>query len=158
MDFAKLDLREAATEEHWLQLRIGQTLLFAQDDKQKPCRVKVATAADPDVKAALKAVERAGRSCAEFESQLATANRQQKVELERRADDADAIAEKAIRQFLKVAVRDWENIFIGDDEVAFSASTLSDLSEPKAPLFRLATTIAEDMGEIHNPFLKAASD
>jgi len=157
MDFAKLDLRESASEEHWLQLRVGQTLLFAQSDKSKPCRIKVATAADPRVKAALKAVERAGRSVSEFERQLTTANRQQKVEIERRADDADAIAEKAIKQFLNVAVRGWENIFVKDDEVSFSPSALADLSEPQAPLFRLATTIAEDMGEIHNPFLKAKS-
>ena len=33
MDFDLLDLREAADKEYWVQLRMGDTLLFADMDK-----------------------------------------------------------------------------------------------------------------------------
>lgn len=156
MDFSKLDLREAAGRQDWVHLRVGDTLLFADEDKQeRPCRVKAASVTEPGVEGALKAMERAGRKSESLEAQLITANREQKKEVERQADEAARASEKAISAFLRLVIVGWENIEVSGKEVEFNADALHDLTEPKAPLFRLAPTISKDLAALYNPFSKA---
>lgn len=153
MDFAKLDLRAAAEQEHWLHLRVGDTLLY-NDDDGTPCRVKVRSVANDEVERALKVGTRAARAVATAENQLATANRQQKAEIEPRLDALEKQMEKALQAFLATAIVDWENIKVGGKPVPFSKDALADMSEPKAPLARLAPAIMDDMGNLANPFGK----
>lgn len=152
MDFAKLDLRETADNQFWVHLRVNDVYLYAGEGNEKPCRVRVASITDPGVETALKAVERAGRSSAAFESQLSTANREQRKALESRADAAEVAAQRCITQFLTTVVKDWENIEIDGKPLEFSQEALVDMSQPKAPMFRLATAISKDMAELYDPF------
>lgn len=153
MDFGKLDLRGSAEIETWLHLRVGDEFLYADDDKQKrPCRIKVASVANNEVEAALKAGRRAAVAVAKAEDQLASANRQQRAEFEKRLDSLERRMEDALKAFLAVAIVDWENIEIDGKAVSFSEERLADLSEPKAPFARMATAIMEDMGNLLNPF------
>lgn len=157
MDFAKLDLRAAAEQETWVHLRVGDILLYADDEKQEhPCRVKVASVANPDVEKALKAGMRAARAVAAAETQLATANRQQCAELEKRLDVMERQMEKALQLFLATAILDWENIEFDGNDLPFSKQALADMSEPRGPFSRLASAIMEDMGNLANPFGKPA--
>ena len=154
MDFDLLDLREAAGNEYWVQLRMGDTLLFADMDKQQgPCRVLVASMAEPGVEDAAKAVSRAGTMYRAIEAQLAVApNREQRRAVEKRLADLDREAEKCISNFLLKTVRGWENINKGGEPLAFSDEALKDMAQPKAPLFRMATAIAEDAATAQSPF------
>ena len=155
MDFGKLDLRAAADQEHWLHLRVGDTLLYLDEEKQEgPCRVKVRSVANDEVERALKVGTRAARAVATAESQLATANRQQKGEIEPRLDALEKQLEKALQAFLTTAIVDWENIQVGGKSLPFSKEALADMSEPKAPFARLATAIMDDMGNLASPFGK----
>lgn len=158
MDFDLLDLREAASKEYWLHLRLGETLLFADMDKQeRPCRVKVASIAEPDVEDAMKAVTRAGTLYRGVEAQLAqAANRQQRQAVEKRLADAEREAERALSRFLMTAIRDWENIEKGGKALPFSADALKDMAQPKAPLYRMASQIAEDAASAQSPFAESA--
>ena len=158
MDFAKLDLRAAAEQETWVHLRVGDILLYADDDKQeRPCRVKVASVANEVVERSLKTGIRIAKAVAAAEAQLATANRQQSAELEKRLDALEKHMDKAQKDFLLTAILDWENIEIDGKVVEFSKATLSDLSEPKAPFARLAKAIMEDMGDLASPFSRLAN-
>ena len=157
MDFDLLDLREAGGKEYWVQLRLGDRLLFADMAKQeRPCRVKVASIANPDVEDALKAVTRVGRMYRGVEAGLADANRQQRAALEKRLTEVEQESERALSGFLNVAVRDWENIERGGELLPFSKDALKDMAQPKAPLFRLAASIAEDAASAQDPFADPA--
>ena len=158
MDFDLLDLREAAGKEYWVQLRLGDTLLFADMEKQeRPCRVKVASAAEPKVEEAMKAVTRAGSLYRSIEAQVALApNRQQRQALEKRLEEAEKEAEKALTRFLVVSIRDWENIQKGGEPLKFSDEALKDMAQPKAPLFRIAASLAEDAASAQSPFSESA--
>jgi len=157
MDFSNLDLREAASKEYWVHLRLDDTLLFA--GKDKPCRVKTASAASPEVEEALKAVTRVGALSTNIEGQLAlAANRQKRRAIEGKIDEVERDAERALTRFLCTAIVDWENIEKDGKSLPFSKEALSDYSQPKAPLFRLAVTLAEDMREAQSPFAEAESD
>lgn len=159
MDFSSLDLREAADKEYWVHLRLGDVLLYADDAKEKPCRVKVGSIADPEIEQAAKAVTRSGNASATVEAQLANAaNRDKRREIESRLDDIERQAEKAVVRFLMCSIKGWENIEKGGKPLEFSSEALKDMSQPKAPLFRLALTLAEDMGKVQSPFSQAESD
>lgn len=155
MDFDLLDLREAADKEYWVHLRMGDTLLYADKDQQRPCRVKVASIAELGVEDAMKAVSRVGTMSANLEAQLAGANRQQRAGVEQRLDQAEREAEKCLTQFLVKTIRGWENIEKGGKELPFSDEALKDMAQVKAPLYRLAANIATDMGEAQSPFAQA---
>lgn len=158
MDIDAFDLREAATREYWLQLRMGDRLLFCDMEKQeRPLRVKVASVAKQGVEDAVKAVTRLGRMMASAEAQLVNANRQQRAELEKRLDEIERSTEKAIARFLTTAILDWENVERGGKPLPYSKDALADLSEKGAPLYRMAFEIAEDAGAAMNPFGSAAS-
>jgi hypothetical protein len=155
MDFAKLDLRTTAEEEHWLHLRIGDTYLYLDAAKQDgPCRVKVLSVANDAVEKALKVGTRTARAVAAAEAQLATANRQQKAEWEGRLDALEKQLERASQAFLMAAIVGWENIHVDGKSVPFTKEALADFSEPKAPFARLATAIMDDMGNLANPLWK----
>jgi hypothetical protein len=157
MDFDLLDLREAAGKEYWVHLRAGDRLLFADMDKQeRPCRVKVASVANPEVEQALKAVTRAGRMYRGLEAALADANRQQRAALEKRLGDVERESERALTSFLMKSIVGWENIEKGGKDLPFSREALADMAEPKAPLFRLAQAIAEDAASAQDPFAESA--
>lgn len=160
MDFDLLDLREAADKEYWVQLRMGDTLLFADMEKQeRPCRVLVASMAEPGVEEATKAVSRAGTMYRSLEAQLAAAaNREQRRAIEKRLGEVDREAEKCITNFLMRSVRQWENIVKGSDPLPFSDEALKDMAQPKAPLFRMASAIAEDAANAQNPFSGSDAD
>lgn len=158
MDFDQLDLRTAAGKEYWVHLRLGDTLLYLDMDKeQKPCRVKVASSVEPGVEDATKAVMRVGRMFQAAESALATANRDQRAGLEKRLDQLERESEKALTAFLMKAVKGWENIEQGGKELKFSPEALEDISQPKGPLYRMAASIAEDSAKAQNPFTNADS-
>lgn len=152
MDFAKLDLRAAAGQEHWLHLRVGDIYLYNDEAETLPCRVKVASVAKPEVEKALNAATRAAQSVAVLQRDLALANRQQRAELEPRLDAAEKRAAELQGALLATAIVDWENIQIGDDVVKFSKDALADLCEPKAPFFRMGGEIMEDMAKLASPF------
>lgn len=156
MDFGLLDLRRASEQEYWVQLRVGDTLLKTDDDK--PCRVKVASIGEPGVEDAIKAVTRVGRLSQQIEAQMALApNVKEREVIAKRLDTVEKEAERCLTTFLIKAVRGWENIFVGGEEVKFSQSALADMAEPKAPLFRLAASIAADMAEVQDPLGKRES-
>lgn len=159
MDFDLLDLRNAADKEYWVQLRHGDTLLFADMDKQeRPCRVKVASVAEPGVEDAMKAVARVASMRQSVEAQLSVApNREQRKALEKRLDDVERETDKCLTTFLIKIVRDWENIDKGGKPLPFSEEALRDMAQPKAPLFRLAGLIAEDAASAQSPFTDANS-
>lgn len=154
MDFANLDLRAAASKEYWVQLRVGDTLLYADEKVQKkPCRVRIGSPADPEIEEAAKAVKRVGHIYAQVELSLgATKASQQQKQVERRLDALDREAEVLLQDFLRKAIKGWENIEFDGKELAFSPSALEDMSQPKAPLFRMATEIAEDAAKAVDPF------
>ena len=158
MDFAKLDLRNAGDTEHWLNLRLGETRLYADMGKQEgPCRLLVASPASDGVEAVLKGVQRAMSRQAAVAEQLATAvNRDQRRAIETRLDNAETEAQKAVEKFLNTVVLGWENIQLGGKGLKFSKEALADMTEPKAPLARLVMFIVEDMGKLHDPFTEAA--
>jgi hypothetical protein len=157
MDFDLIDLREAASKEYWVQLRFGDTLLFSDMEKQeRPCRVKVASISEPGVEEASKAVTRAGNMYRALEAQLAgVANRQQRQTIEKRFAEVEREAEKALTDFLVKTVIDWENIDKGGKPLDFSHDALKDMAQPKAPLFRMASAIAEDAANAQNPFIES---
>lgn len=158
MDIGQFDLREAADQEYWIQLRVGDRLLFNDMKKQEsPLRVKVASVAKPGVEDAVKSVTRAARMAHTVEAQLAVANRQQKVALETRLDEIERTTEKALTRFLLTAVLDWENIERGKEALPFSKDALAELSEKGAPLYRMAMAIAEDVAVAMDPFSGAAT-
>jgi len=157
MDFDILDLRGAAGKEYWVHLRVGDRLLYADmENQERPCRVLVASIADPEVEEALKAVTRSGRLYRSVETALGEANRQQRKALEARLEAIERESEKALTRFLTTAIRGWENIERGGKPLPFSQEALADLAEPKAPLFRLAATIAEDAASAQDPFSEPA--
>ncbi|MAH32275.1 MAG: hypothetical protein CMG78_09595 [Marinobacter sp.] len=160
MDFDLLDLREAADKEYWVQLRMGDTLLFADMDKQeRPCRVKVASIAEPGVEDATKAVGRVGNLYRTVEVQLANAsNRDQRRAAEKRLVEVEREAEKCLTTFLVKTIRGWENLVKGGELLPFSAEALLDMAQPKAPLFRMASAIAEDAMSAQNPFSRSEAD
>ena len=158
MDFDRLDLREAADNQYWVHLRMGETLLFADMDKQeRPCRVKVASVASPDVEASMKAVTRAGSQYSAVEGQMALANRNQTKELENKLNGLEREAEKALTHFLVTSVKGWENIEKGGKPLEYSLDALKNMAAPKAPLYRLATTLAQDAAGAQSPFVEAES-
>lgn len=159
MDFDKLDLRSAGEAEHWLPLRLGDTQLFRDmEKKEQPCRIKVASPASSGVEAALKAVNRLAQREQTIAAKLANAaNREERRALERQLDAVEEEAEKSIKNFLTTAIVDWENIDKGGEPLPFSRDALCDMSEAKAPLARLATTIARDMAKVLDPFTEADS-
>ena len=108
--------------------------------------------ANADVEDALKAVTRVGRMYRGVEAGLADANRQQRAALEKRLAEVEQESERALSGFLNVAVRDWENIERGGEPLPFSKDALKDMAQPKAPLFRLAASIAEDAASAQDPF------
>lgn len=160
MDFDLLDLREAADKEYWVQLRMGDTLLFADMDKQQgPCRVLVASMAEPGVEDAAKAIARAGALYGAIEAQLAVApNREQRRAVEKRMAELDREAEKCISNYLLKAVRGWDNIEKGGEPLPFSDEALKDMAQPKAPLFRMASAIAKDAAAAQSPFFESDPD
>ncbi|MEW4469003.1 hypothetical protein AB1K62_14345 [Parasphingorhabdus sp. JC815] len=158
MDFDLLDLRTAAGKEYWVHLRLGNTLLYLDMDKEeKPCRVKVASSVEPGVEDATKAVMRAGRMFQAAEDALSIANRDNRAALEKRLDQLERESEKCLTAFLVKAIKGWENIEQGGKELKFSPEALEDLAQPKGPLFRMAATIAEDSAKAQSPFAKADS-
>jgi len=158
MDFAKLDLRSAAGSESWLHLRVGEQYLYLDDEAQiGPCRVKVASVADPSVERALTIAERAGHSASALRFDYSRANRQQKAEMEGKLDAAEKAATKAVAELLITAIRDWENIHFDGKPLEFSADALADLCQPKAPFFRMSGEIMEDMAKLASPFGKPAN-
>ena len=158
MDIDQLDLREAADQEYWLQLRVGDRLLFCDMKKQeRPLRVKVASVAKSGVEDAVKAVTRAGRMSASAENALVHANRQQRAELEKRLEEIERTTEKAITRFLTTAILGWENIERGGKPLPFAIDALDDLSQKGAPLYRMAIAIAEDAALAMDPFTDAVS-
>lgn len=158
MDFDLIDLREAASKEYWVQLRLNDTLLFSDMGKQeRPCRVKVASISEPEVEEATKAVTRAGNMYRALEAQLTGAvNRQQRQVIEKRLSEVEREAEKALTDFLVKTVIDWENIEKGGKPLEFSRDALKDMAQPKAPLFRMASAIAEDAANAQNPFFESS--
>jgi hypothetical protein len=72
--------------------------------------------------------------------------------LEKRLAEVEQESERALSGFLNVAVRDWENIERGGEPLPFSKDALKDMAQPKAPLFRLAASIAEDAASAQDPF------
>lgn len=159
MDFAKLDLRTKANEEHWVQLRMGDTLLFADMDKQEgPCRVKIAAIANDKVKAALKVVMRLGDQTERLSASLASEqNKSKRESIIARLDQIEKEAETAFEQFITISVKDWENIEAAGKPLAFSEDALADFAKPGAPLFRMANEIAQEAAKAQSPFTKAAS-
>lgn len=157
MDLDLLDLRQAAEREYWVHLRLGNTKLYSNmDDMEGPCRVKVASVANPEVERQITAVERVGKrfSHAEFEYSSAKDGQVRKA-LEKRLDLIDSEASKLFSKFLQTIVLDWENLEKDGKPLPFSPEALADLSEKGAPLFRMATEIAEDAGKAQHPFTQA---
>lgn len=153
MDFAKLDLRAAAEQETWVHLRVGDILLYADDDKQeRPCRVKVASVANPAVEEALDAAQLASEAAFKARAAFHVANRSDRAGAEKRLKDAQERSTKLISAFLVTAIVDWENIESGGKVLEFSKAALADLCEAKAPLFRMANEIMEDMAKLASPF------
>lgn len=153
MDFAKLDLRAAANQETWVHLRVGDNLLYADDEKQeRPCRVKVASVANPAVEDALEAAQLANEAGLKMRAQYHASNRSDRLGAEKRLKDASQRANKLISAFLVCSIVDWENIEVGGGLLAFSKDALADMCEAKAPFFRMASEIMEDMGKLASPF------
>jgi hypothetical protein len=152
MDFAKLDLRTTAEQEHWLHLRAGDHYLYNDEAETEPCRVRVASVAKPEVEKALTAAERGVQAVTALRHDLARANRQQRAEIEPRLDAAEKRAAELQSAFLVAAIVDWENIEVGEEPAKFTKAALADLCEPKAPFFRLAGEIMEDMAKLASPF------
>lgn len=159
MDFDLLDLRQTAEKEYWVHLRLGDTLLYADMDKQEgPCRVKVASISNPDIEAQLKAVNRVATRFSHAEAEFAGAkDRQARLATEKRLDSIDAEAEKIFSNFLCEIILDWENIQKGGNTLPFSADALKDMSAKGGPLFRMASTIAGDAIKAQSPFIVAES-
>ncbi len=158
MDFDALDLRKAADKEYWIHLRRGDVYLYQDMEAQeRPYRVKVASIAKPGVDDAIKSVTRAGRMLASGEAQLIQANRQQRVDLEKRLAGIEAEADKAIKRFLMAAILDWENIQSGGKDVKFTRDALDDFSDKGGPLHVLGLDIAEDVASAMSPFGKAGT-
>jgi|GEM_PF-2764693 len=159
MDFDLLDLRQTADKEYWIQLRLGSTSLFADMEKQeRPCKIKVASVSNPEVEALVKSVSRIGQRYGRAEMEYSSANREQRVGLEKRLDSIDKEAERLFGEFIIRVVLDWENIDKGGKPLKFSDDVLKDMSVKGAPLYRMVKEIAEDSAKAQNPFTGAESD
>ena len=159
MNIDQFDLRATETREYWIQLRVGDKLLFCDMEKsERPLRVKVASIAKQGVEDAIKAVTRAGRMMNAAEAQLVQANRQQRVELEKRMDEIERTSEGALTRFLTTAIVDWDNLERDGKLLPYSKEALDDLSAKGAPLYRMALEIAGDAAIAMDPFTVAATD
>jgi hypothetical protein len=99
MDFANLDLRAASERGSWVHLEYDGKPLFAGDDQDKPCRVKVLGMAAPGVMAAFRKIERI---------------EMQRVQLGKATDaqfaDIQDKLEKSLAELIRAGVGEWENI------------------------------------------------
>lgn len=160
MDFAQLDLRNASTKEYWVHLRIGDTLLYSDMDKQeKPCKVKMAATTSVEVKAALKTTLREADQVERVSNLLAQEDNNAKREkLKDRLIKLDKALDETLENFLNIAVKDWQNIEYDGKPFIFSSDNLAQLSKVGAPLHRMASEIAQDTSKAQSPFIKAVND